>query len=513
MIGTSTVLNLFLCSYVYIKRRHFTRIANVFILHSFFSLIYCFGSVFALMSETMAQMTVWTVVLYAGMPFSAAMGLLFVITYLGIPFSKKASWLLMVVPFITFWMVATNDFHHLHYRVYELDPVLGAPYVHQEIGIWYVFHGLYTFGCMMAAFLLILTRWRETASTYRPQLLSLLVGQLIPIVTAFLYLVGLTPYGIDPVPMVLWLTSLFYLWSAATSRMFSLIPIAKDAIFNSINDGVAVLDQDGRIVEFNGTFAAMFPSVSSEMFGKSFQEVWPLLSGGAEPIKNVQLSMQQEIQLSGDDGRIHTYQVRTSHIQDVSKRKGWLLIFTDFTELKQLQDKLEHYAYYDELTGIYNRRAFFKHCEAALQSSLENKIPFTLILADLDHFKKINDTHGHAIGDEVLRHAAAVCRSFLSGQGWLARYGGEEFVIGLEGCTESEGAELAERLRKQLEDHPLHTAEGSITVTFSLGIAGAEAGKTLHQLLVEADKALYCSKETGRNRVTTSGRNSFEFTG
>ncbi|WP_322090975.1 histidine kinase N-terminal 7TM domain-containing protein [Cytobacillus massiliigabonensis] len=104
---------------------------------------------------------------------------------------------------------------------------------------------------MFLALLLVFFHWKETAKVYRPQLIILMCGQLVPILTAFIYLLGFTPPGIDPVPMVLWISSLLYLWSIHSSRMFTIMPIAKDAIFNSINDGVIVLDETNRLIELN----------------------------------------------------------------------------------------------------------------------------------------------------------------------------------------------------------------------------------------------------------------------
>ena len=112
-------------------------------------------------------------------------------------------------------------------------------------------------------FLLAVYRWKETAKAYRLQLISLMVGQLVPIVTAFIYLMGFTPQGIDPVPMVLWVSSFLYLWSINSSRMFTVMPVAKDAIFNSINDGVIVLDESYRLIEFNLASKNMFPQLKS----------------------------------------------------------------------------------------------------------------------------------------------------------------------------------------------------------------------------------------------------------
>ncbi|MER2256406.1 MAG: histidine kinase N-terminal 7TM domain-containing protein, partial [Priestia megaterium] len=153
LICTSGVLNLYLCFYIFIKRHHYANIAHLFILHTGFTTIYCMGAAFSLLSVNLGEMKFWTVIQYVGMPFSPPAGLMFVMQYVGIKVRKKHIFALFIIPFISLIMVATNDWHHLHYRVFEIDPVLGAPYVHQEIGPWYTIHGMFIFSSMFVAFL------------------------------------------------------------------------------------------------------------------------------------------------------------------------------------------------------------------------------------------------------------------------------------------------------------------------------------------------------------------------
>ncbi|PMC35461.1 diguanylate cyclase [Bacillus sp. UMB0899] len=500
LICTSGVLNLYLCSSVFLRRHQYSNIAQFFILYTTSISVYCFASAFGLMATNLEQIKFWTIILYIGLPFSPLLGLLFIMKYLGIKLTSKKVIVLLTIPVISLVMVATNDLHHLHYRVFEVDPNLGAPYIHQEIGIWYVVHGIFTFSCMFVAFLLLLSRWRETAKIYRLQLLALMFGQLVPMVTAFIYLIGLTPPGVDPVPMVLWLSSLLYLWSINSSRLFTLTPIAKDTIFNSINDGVIVLDESYRIIEFNQACESMFPQINKSMLGMEFEGVWLQLSGSSFPAKiEAASSFTQEIQLSSD----RIYQVRTSSLQHAKHDKGLLIIFTDITELKRLQIKLEQLAYYDELTQIYNRRAFFQKSEQEFAGAKKRSEPFTIILIDIDYFKRVNDTYGHHVGDQLLKHVVKICQTQLSEGELFARYGGEEFVLALNGYTALEGKEIANKLRRYVETKPLQTDENLVYVTLSSGVAEATKGKeeTLNQLLNHADKALYTAKHEGRNQV------------
>lgn len=503
LISTSSVLNLYLFFYVFFNRHKYTNIAKMFLLYTAATTIYCLGAAFGMMATTVEQIKFWTAIQYVGMPFSPPLSLLFTMQFLGMKVTKKRVIALLTIPFISMVMVATNDWHHLHYRVFEVDPVLGAPFIYLEIGRWYVVHGIFTFSCLFAGFVLILAHWKETAKAYRPQLIALMCGQLVPMITAFVYLIGLTPPGVDPVPMVRWLATLFYLWAISSSRLFTIMPIAKDEIFNSINDGVMVLDDSNRLIEFNTACKKMFPQLNKSMFGTDLEQIWQGLSGTSIPFKLDATELHQEIQVTTAENTQRIYQVRTSLLQNSKNHKGLLIIFTDITEVKRLQVQLEHQAYYDELTQIYNRRAFFQKSEQDFAKAMKESMVYTVILMDIDYFKKVNDTYGHHVGDQLLIHVAKACQTQLQEGDIFARYGGEEFVFSLKGRTAIAGEVLANKIRGYIEAYPLQWNEGSIPVTISMGVAEAtnETGTTLYQLLNQADKALYSAKEDGRNRV------------
>lgn len=134
LFSTSGVINLYVCMYVFFRRHQYTDIAYYFMLYTITISIYCFGSALGLTANSLAALKFWNAILYIGMPASATLGLLFAMKYLGM--NIKAAWAipLLSISVITFIMVATNDVHHLHYQVFEIDPVLGAPFVFQEIG-------------------------------------------------------------------------------------------------------------------------------------------------------------------------------------------------------------------------------------------------------------------------------------------------------------------------------------------------------------------------------------------
>lgn len=154
----------------------------------------------------------------------------------------------------------------------------------------------------------------------------------------------------------------------------------------------------------------------------------------------------------------------------------------------------------DKLTGLKNRRYFQEKLEEQLSNNEKSASPFSLFILDIDHFKKVNDTFGHQVGDEVLAQLAQLLKNQARSLDIVARYGGEEFVVILPETDQNEAKAIAEQLRQAVEQAKWQT--GRITV--SVGIATAIKTDNETTILQRADKALYASKENGRNHVTHS---------
>jgi diguanylate cyclase (GGDEF)-like protein len=170
-------------------------------------------------------------------------------------------------------------------------------------------------------------------------------------------------------------------------------------------------------------------------------------------------------------------------------------------ELVAANARLETLAITDPLTGAFNRRRLFELLEAERQRVLRGGNVMSLLMLDIDFFKKINDTHGHAAGDAVLRELVARCRSALRATDAVCRYGGEEFVALLPLTLREGAANLAERLRTAIGGTPVVSADTPIAVTVSIGVAEHHPGESVEETLGRADRNLYTAKDTGRNRV------------
>jgi len=168
-------------------------------------------------------------------------------------------------------------------------------------------------------------------------------------------------------------------------------------------------------------------------------------------------------------------------------------------ENARLFGEVQRLATTDGLTGLHNRRHFFELAEAEVDGGAR---PLSAILADIDHFKAVNDTWGHAAGDEVLSAIGALLLRVAGDHGFVGRYGGEEFAVMLPGMGLAGARDLAEQLRLAVSEEAVPTASGLLQVAISLGVAELRPGtEDLGDLLGEADARLYEAKEAGRNRV------------
>jgi diguanylate cyclase len=174
------------------------------------------------------------------------------------------------------------------------------------------------------------------------------------------------------------------------------------------------------------------------------------------------------------------------------------------SRLKDSIQDLKRAATTDLLTGLFNRRAFSARLQRALLDARTDGSPASLLMIDVDHFKQVNDTYGHATGDLFLKLIGRVLADSLTGRDTAARYGGEEFAVLLMRADLKAATTVANRLRMTLEDQPLtrkRTAGEALRITVSIGVAQFRSDETATSLLARADAALYQAKDLGRNRV------------
>jgi len=170
--------------------------------------------------------------------------------------------------------------------------------------------------------------------------------------------------------------------------------------------------------------------------------------------------------------------------------------------LLDAQRELQWHATRDHLTGIWNRRMILEQLGRELNRASHDRAPLAVALVDLDLFKKINDTYGHAAGDLVLRATAATLRQHMRAYDYVGRYGGEEFLVLLPACDTPAGLTIVERLRAGIASTPVQASNLEVSITVSIGLSStADVGLDSALLIAAADAALYRAKAAGRDRV------------
>jgi diguanylate cyclase (GGDEF)-like protein/PAS domain S-box-containing protein len=272
------------------------------------------------------------------------------------------------------------------------------------------------------------------------------------------------------------------------------------AVLASVTDGVLTFDEQGTIESVNPAAERLFGRPAVEMLSLPINQLLPdmnrLLLVGAG------IGTPQETEAVRADGGRVPVEVTVSTVV-LPEGKLLLGVVRDVTERKVAAAELEQQARTDTLTGVANRRGGTRDLERLLSLAERQQQRLSVVLLDLDHFKKINDQYGHAVGDEVLREFGRLLETAFRLTDVVARWGGEEFLIGLHDCSKHEAAKkLNAVLRSQSLGHLPGPTPGGGGPSFSAGVAEYPGdGRDLDALYRAADAALYHAKESGRSRV------------
>jgi diguanylate cyclase (GGDEF)-like protein/PAS domain S-box-containing protein len=283
-------------------------------------------------------------------------------------------------------------------------------------------------------------------------------------------------------------------------------------LLTALGEGVYGVDADGRCTFINPAAAAMLGFSAVELLGRDQHALFHYRreDGTAYPEDECPIALTlkdgqpryAEDWFWHKDGSGFPVMLTTALMEDDGRRKGAVVVFRDISDRRQLESRLREEATTDHLTGVANRRLFLKQLEMELDRFKRFGESAALLMADLDYFKKINDSYGHAAGDGVLRHFADISRQYLRRVDLIGRLGGEEFGILLPGTDAASALQFADRYRCLVESSPAPGGDGNIGITVSIGIAEfASSDDTVETILARADAALYGAKAGGRNTV------------
>ena len=369
------------------------------------------------------------------------------------------------------------------------------------------------------------SHWGDVEISYRPTTpQSLLEWLQVPLVALMLVVM--------PVAFLV-----FYLYLRRALQYLdpaSAVPDRVRLAFDVLAEGVVVVDRAGQIMLSNKAFGHLHPDASANMIGRALSGLPWLKEGKTATESAWEEVMRKQVTVSGHQVTISqpdhsTYQVIVNAapiLDSPSKLRGCIVTFYDMTELHRLNqqltlnlaeldasriqiekknEELRLLATRDPLTGCLNRRAFVAEAEPMLPKMRQEARNMSCLMVDIDFFKKVNDMHGHLVGDQVIVAMARAVAGQLRLGDLLCRFGGEEFCLVLPDTSDEVAMEVAERIRTEVALHvggSVRTVEG-MHVTCSLGVASLKLNvDNLLGLIELADLALYHSKENGRNRAT-----------
>jgi diguanylate cyclase (GGDEF)-like protein len=447
------------------------------------------------------QRLLWTRLSYLAIPWIPPAWLLFVSRYMG-----KDRWVgrqsvlaLLAIPLVTTVLALTFESHDLIYTTTALVTVDGEQILQLEYGRWFWVFYAYTGAVLVTGIWVSLEAWLTTPGLLRrpPRLLTL--AGALPLVCNLLYVLRFEALPAhDYTPFALSVSGAMALFGLRRYKLLEIVPMARDKVFECMPDPVLILDGRRRIVELNPAFADLLPP-------------GPLPSGRPletlpAPLGPMLVALEPGVHdlVFTPEGRPEAhYQCRITQVSpSIGNAAGLLLMLRDVTTERCYQKELLTLAMHDVLTGLPNRAMFNEFLHGELERARRHGKKLAVLFMDLDGFKKVNDTHGHALGDQLLRRVGDILRVSVRASDRVARFGGDEFLVLVPDLVDSSVAvTVARRIIASIE--AVTKLDGrSVSISASIGLAlfPDHAGDIV-SLVQLADKAMYSAKTAGGRRV------------
>jgi diguanylate cyclase (GGDEF)-like protein/PAS domain S-box-containing protein len=478
----------------------------LFAMMTFSEVVWTVGYMFQMTSGDLGGKLFWNGVQFIG-AIGAPLAILgFSLTFLRPSdslWSHRAWTFFFVFAMALLVLIWSDGLHHLFRQNPTLNPGEPFPTLVFKDGPAFPLYTLFAYGALVVMVLMLFPRYLQADQLYRLQVGSVLAGTLIPWVTSMAVVLGLVPVKLhDITPLTFGVSNLVIAWALYRYHLFEVLPAARDFLVENMPEGVLVVDEQLRIVDMNPAAEKLLGMAEVKALGRNianlppFQKAW---------FAEIPASNSRKLEIAIDrDGWNGVYELQ---ITCPSNPRGqavvYLMILRDICDRKCIEERLNYLAVTDALTEIYNRRhVMFRAAEEVERAHLTHE-PLSLILFDIDHFKNVNDTFGHQVGDQLLRALTDRCQAALRSSDIFGRYGGEEFLIVLPDSGAPAASLIAERLRSQVESLSLCAHDSQVGVTISLGVAttNGEPAFSLDDMLEWVDQALYQAKAEGRNRA------------
>jgi diguanylate cyclase (GGDEF)-like protein len=469
--------------------------------------IYLFGYLMIINTSNLQEMVFWNQFQYFGLPFISVLWLLVALLYTKTIYSLKTQvgLLLFSVPAITFFMRLTNSWHYLFYTKWEARQFFGHISLYMERGIWYYVNISYTILCLLLTVIIYLIGYLKHKAGYtKSHFMVFLFASLLPLIGIGLVLFAFEEWSIDYSALIMPVSLLIISYGILKYDFLEIKTLARETIFENNLAGMVVLGPGKRIIDYNKAAVKFFKAMNISLDNYPAEHIL-----AQEPklleIFEGETSYGFSLEIDGEERffEIDAVSLGEPHAGNTRMLKS----IRDVTEERKVQEKLKYLATTDSLSGLYNRAEFMNLAKKEFAWAKRNNEELSLLIMDLDNFKAINDTFGHAAGDEMIREIGSIIKTGFRKTDIAGRIGGEEFAVVLKNASLEEAKKIAEKFRETVAKRKVIYGGREITFTVSIGVAAihgnADDINDIEELLKLADDALYRAKTRGRNCVST----------
>jgi diguanylate cyclase (GGDEF)-like protein len=471
--------------------------------------VYLFGYLMIINSNNLQEMIFWNQIQYMGLPYIAVLWLVVALLYTRTIYSprNRKVLLLFIVPVITFFMRLTNSWHHLFYTNLEARQIFGCYSLYMERGCWYYINISYTILCLLLTIIISLLGYLKNRAGYtKNHFVIILFASLFTIIGIMLILFAFDEQSIDYAALIMPVSLLTISYGIIKYDFLEIRTLARDTIFENNFAGMVILGPGERIIDYNKAAKEFFLELNISLDNYPIEQIL-----NREPelleIFRSENGRDYSLVIDGEERFFEIGAVPLGDSQDGNTRM--LKSIRDVTEERKIQDKLKVLATTDSLSGLYNRTAFMNLAQREFAWTKRNNGELSLLMMDLDCFKTINDTFGHAAGDEVIREMGNTIKNSFRKTDIVGRIGGEEFAVLLKSTSLKEAIKAAEQFRRTVAGKKIIYGEQEISLTVSIGVAAicgdTDDSSNIEDILKKADDALYEAKAKGRNCVSTLG--------
>ena len=468
---------------------------------------YLFGYLMIINSNNLQEMVFWNQIQYLGLPFISVLWLMVALLYTKTIYSLKIqiAILLFSLPVITFFVRLTNSWHHFFYTKWEMRQFFGYYSLYMERGFWYYVNISYSILCLLLTVIIYFIGYLKNKVGYtKSHFLVFLFASLLPFIGIVLILFAFEEWSIDYSALIMPISLLIISYGILKYDFLEIRTLARETIFENNFAGMVVLGPGKRVIDYNKAAEKFFEAINIKLNNYPIEHIL-----NREPklleIFESESSRDFSLVIDGEERFFEIDVVPLGEPHDGNTRM--LKSIRDVTDERKIQDKLKFLATIDSLSGLYNRAEFMNLAKREFAWAKTSNEELSLLIMDLDNFKNINDSFGHAAGDEMIREIGSIIMTSFRKTDIAGRIGGEEFAVVLKNASLEEAKKVAEKFRETVARRKVIYEGQEISSTVSIGVAAIRGNtddiNNIEDILKMADDALYKAKAKGRNCVAT----------